>query len=53
MRRLAWIGLLLIAGCGAEREMADQVEMPDSMPVMKAMADSAARDQMLDTMPGG
>lgn len=33
--------------------MADRVEMPDSMPVMRAMEDAEVRDSMLDTMPGG
>jgi len=27
--------------------------MKDSMPVVRAMHDTAARDSMLDTMPGG
>ncbi len=33
--------------------MAEQVEMPDTMPVVRAMEDAAARDSMLDTIPGG
>ena len=33
--------------------MPEQVEMPDTMEVMRAMQDPAARDAMLDTMPGG
>ena len=47
------LALALLAGCGSERPMADRVEMPDSMPVMRAMEDDEARDSMLDTMPGG
>lgn len=47
------LALALLAGCGSERPMADRVEMPDSMPVARAMEDAAARDSMLDTMPGG
>ena len=33
--------------------MPEQVEMPDTMQVMRAMQDPVARDAMLDTMPGG
>ena len=33
--------------------MPEQVEMPDTMEVMRAIQDPAARDAMLDTMPGG
>ncbi len=33
--------------------MPEQVEMPDTMEVMRAMRDPAARDALLDTMPGG
>jgi hypothetical protein len=49
---LALASLALI-GCGREREMANDVEMPDSMPIMRALEDDGARDSMLDTMPGG
>lgn len=44
---------LALTGCGREREMANDVEMPDSMPIMRAMQNDDARDSMLDTMPGG
>jgi len=33
--------------------MPERVEMADTMPVMRAMENAAARDSMLDTMPGG
>ncbi len=33
--------------------MTEQVEMPDTMKVMRAMHDAAPRDAMLDTMSGG
>ena len=33
--------------------MPDHVEIPDTMAVIRAMHDAAARDSMLDTMPGG
>ncbi len=45
--------VLVLAACGREGEMPEQVEMPDTMEVMRAMRDPAARDAMLDTMPGG
>ena len=50
---IACLVLTSLAGCGGEREMAERVEMPDSMPVMRAMQDAEARDSMMDTMPGG
>lgn len=58
MRRLtSALGVLAVAltaaGCPKQREMADEVEMPDSMPVVRAMHDPAAMDSMLDTIPGG
>ena len=49
----AVLALAALAGCGGERPMAERVDMPDSMPVMRAMEDAQARDAMLDTMPGG
>jgi len=45
--------VLVAAGCPKQRDMADEVEMPDSMPVVRAMHDPAAMDSMLDTIPGG
>ncbi len=50
---LALCMALALAACGRERDMPDHVEMPDTMPVVRAMHDPAARDSMLDTMPGG
>lgn len=49
------VSLTLLAplACGHERDMSNTVEMPDTMPVMRALDDPAARDAMLDTMPGG
>jgi hypothetical protein len=45
---------LLIGGCArTERDMAERAELPDTMPVVRAMHDDHARDRMLDTMPGG
>ena len=45
--------VLMLAACGREGDMPEHVEMPDTMQVMRAMHDAAARDSMLDTMPGG
>ncbi len=50
---LALGAALALAACGRERDMPEHVEMPDTMPVIRAMHDAAARDSMLDTMPGG
>lgn len=44
---------VLAAGCGRERDMPERVEIADTMPVLRAMESAAARDSMLDTMPGG
>jgi len=55
----AWRTLLLIAlvlpcaACRKDADMPERVEMPDTMPVMRAMHDPAMRDSMLDTIPGG
>ncbi len=49
----AAVGALAVAGCGRERDMPERAEMPDSMPVVRAMHQTAARDSMLDTIPGG
>ncbi len=45
--------LALAAACGRERDMPEKAELPDSMPVMRAMQNPMAADSMLDTMPGG
>ena len=50
---VALLAMAPLTGCGEERAMSERVEMPDSMPVMRAMKDAGARDAMLDTMPGG
>lgn len=42
-----------VGGCRKDQEMADKVEMPDTMQVMRAIEDPMARDSMLDTLPGG
>ncbi len=43
----------LTAGCEKNREMAEQMEMPESNHIMEALADEAMADSMLDVMPGG
>ncbi len=50
---LALVGALLAAACGREQDMPDRMELPDTMPVARAMRDAVARDSMLDTLPGG
>ncbi|MEJ2187015.1 MAG: hypothetical protein P8Z36_13940 [Gemmatimonadota bacterium] len=54
-RRLTTLCALafLCAGCGRERDMPERLEMPDTMPVVRAMHDEAMRDSMMDVMPGG
>jgi predicted outer membrane protein len=52
-RTVATVALLVAAACGRERDMPDHMEMPDTMPVVRAMHDPAARDSVLDVMPGG
>ncbi len=41
------------AGCDHEQDMPERMEMPDTMPVMRALENPSARDSMLDSMPGG
>jgi hypothetical protein len=51
---LVLIGLGLLApACGREGDMPERLEMPDTMPIMRAMQDAQARDSMMDTIPGG
>ncbi len=51
------LGFVLLAataiGCRRERDMPEKSEMPDSMPVVRAMHEPSERDSMLDVMPGG
>ena len=47
------LAIIGFAACGHQRDMAEHADMKDSMPVMRAMHDSTARDSMLDSMPGG
>ena len=49
-RSLGW-GIVLVQLGVDVRVRPEQVEMPDTMEVMRAMQDPAARDAMLDTMP--
>lgn len=50
---LAALALLLPLACRGERDMAEQAQMPDTMPIVRAMQEATARDSMLDTIPGG
>lgn len=54
-RAISFALLILFAwmGCGQERDMPERAEMPDSMPLMRAMHQPDVRDSMLDTIPGG
>ena len=49
----AALALGICAGCRRNRDMPEKAEMPDSMQVLRAMHQPAARDAMLDTIPGG
>ena len=53
MRRVLFCFVLAISACARERDMPEQVTMPDTMPVVRAMHSASARDSMLDTIPGG
>ena len=53
MKRFVVAIAVFAMACGREGEMPERMEMPDSMPVMRALGDPAAMDSMLDTMPGG
>lgn len=44
---------LLVVGCRKDRDMVEEMEMPDSTEIMEALSDEAMRDSMLDVMPGG
>ena len=49
----AAIAVSVVMACGREADISDHVEMPDTMPILRAMQNAAARDSMLDSMPGG
>ena len=40
-------------GCTRNQDMPEQMEIPDSTVIMKAMEDEEMRDSVLDIMPGG
>jgi hypothetical protein len=46
-------GLVLLVACDRNQDMPERVEMPDPMPIIRAMEDAQAMDSMLDTLPGG
>lgn len=50
---LLTLAFLALASCGREGDMPESMEMPDSMPVVRALEDAESRNAMLDTMPGG
>lgn len=47
---LATLGL---AACEPQEEMAESLDMPDTMAVQRALEEPRRRDALLDTMPGG
>ncbi len=53
MARRRVIPVLVAVGCGAERDMPDAIEVTDTMAAARAMENAAARDSMMDTIPGG
>lgn len=42
-----------LAACGADRDMAESADMPDTAQVQLALNEREARDSLLDTLPGG
>lgn len=42
-----------LAACGADRDMAESADMPDTAQVQRALSEREARDSLLDTLPGG
>lgn len=53
IRRITIASVVVACACGREMDMPERAEMPDSMPVMRAIEEMPARDSMLDTIPGG
>ncbi len=49
----AILTLCVLNGCEPQGEMAESVDMPDTMAVRRALEEPARRDALLDTMPGG
>ena len=45
--------VVLAAACDSEHDMGERLEMPDTMDVVRAVQDEAARDSLMDVMPGG
>lgn len=50
---IALLMMSSLTGCRRDKDMAEHVEMPDTTPLMRAIENDAARDSMLDTLPGG
>ena len=42
-----------LAACGADRDMAESADMPDTAQVQRALSEREARDSLLDKLPGG
>jgi len=50
---VAAVAVTGLAACGADRDMAETADMPDTAQVQRALTERQARDSMLDTLPGG
>ncbi|MGH7551377.1 MAG: hypothetical protein ACREMD_00210 [Gemmatimonadota bacterium] len=47
------VALCALSACEPQDEMAESMDMPDTMAVQRALHEPARRDALLDTMPGG
>jgi len=45
--------IMLAGACHSELDLQEQLEMPDTMDVIRAMESQAVRDSLMDVMPGG
>jgi hypothetical protein len=44
---------LIFASCERQEEMAESLDLPDTVTIRQALHEDAPRDALLDTMPGG
>ena len=49
----ALAAICTLSACEPQEEMAESMELPDTMAVHRALQEAARRDTLLDTMPGG
>lgn len=50
---IVMVALAALSGCERQAEMAESVDIADTMAVHGAMEEPARRKALLDTMPGG